>query len=258
MPASRWPSISTDRLSGRRLRSLAFWLALPACLIVLPLALFASDKPKTETTGHPDTRRVQDLVDGLRARLALASSVRVSMVPKNALLFSVEVDKTIRNTYVLRVDEGFVAQLTDEELEAVVAHELGHVWIFTHHPYLQTEQLANQVAMRVVNRSMLEAVYHKVWGAGRNERRRSRASSTSDAAVPRALTGHAVATWSVHSGHSVHPRGIARTAARTRRRTAHVDRGVSRVPSSTILDPLRRTHWEPRAGDIGSGTAAPD
>ena len=166
MPASRWPTISTDRLSARRLRSLAFWLALPACLIVLPLALFASDKPKTEATGHPHTRRVQDLVDGLRARLALASSVRVSMVPKNALLFSVEVDKTIRNTYVLRVDEGSVAQLTDEELEAVVAHELGHISIFTHHPYLQTEQLANQVAMRVVNRSTLEAVYHKVWERG--------------------------------------------------------------------------------------------
>ena len=126
----------------------------------------ASDKPKTETTGHPHSKRVQDLVDGLRARLALASSVRVSMVPKNALLFSVEVDKTIRNTYVLHVDEGFVAQLTDEELEAVVAHELGHVWIFTHHPFLQTEQLANQVAMRVVNRSTLEAVYHKVWEQG--------------------------------------------------------------------------------------------
>ena len=45
----------------------------------------------------------------------------------------------------------------------MVAHELGHVWIYTHHPYLQTEQLANQIAMRVVSRESLDSVYGKVW-----------------------------------------------------------------------------------------------
>jgi hypothetical protein len=44
-----------------------------------------------------------------------------------------------------------------------VAHELGHVWIFTHHPYLQTERLANSIAMRGVTRESLERVYRKVW-----------------------------------------------------------------------------------------------
>jgi Zn-dependent peptidase ImmA (M78 family) len=44
-----------------------------------------------------------------------------------------------------------------------VAHELGHVWIFTHHPYLQTEQLANQIAMRLVARETLEPIYEKLW-----------------------------------------------------------------------------------------------
>ena len=53
--------------------------------------------------------------------------------------------------------------LTREELEAAIAHELGHVWVFTHHPYLQTELLANQVAMRVVGREALIRVYEKVW-----------------------------------------------------------------------------------------------
>ena len=33
----------------------------------------------------------------------------------------------------------------------------------THHPYLQTEQLANQIAMRVVSRESLDSVYGKVW-----------------------------------------------------------------------------------------------
>ena len=48
-------------------------------------------------------------------------------------------------------------------MSAVVAHELGHVWIFTHHPYLQTEQLANQIAMRLVARETLEPIYEKLW-----------------------------------------------------------------------------------------------
>jgi hypothetical protein len=60
-------------------------------------------------------------------------------------------------------DARFLASLHDEELIAIVAHELGHVWIFTHHPYLQTERLANSVAMRVVSRESLERVYVKVW-----------------------------------------------------------------------------------------------
>ncbi len=49
------------------------------------------------------------------------------------------------------------------EVRAVVAHELGHVWMFTHHPYLPTEMLANEVALRVVDRQVLEQVYEKVW-----------------------------------------------------------------------------------------------
>jgi hypothetical protein len=153
---------STDRPNARVTPHLRFALTLPACLILLPLALLASDKPKPETLTR-DRGRVQELVDALRARLGLAASVRAAIVTNNTLLFSVETDKTASNAYVLSVDESFLAQLTDLELEAVVAHELGHVWIFTHHPYLQTEQLANQVAMRIVNRGTLETVYQKVW-----------------------------------------------------------------------------------------------
>lgn len=54
-------------------------------------------------------------------------------------------------------------QLNEDELRAAVAHELGHVWIFSHHPYLHTERLANEIAMRVVSRESLERVYEKLW-----------------------------------------------------------------------------------------------
>jgi hypothetical protein len=53
--------------------------------------------------------------------------------------------------------------LKDDELRAAVAHELGHVWIYTHHPFLQTERLANSVGLRVVDRESFEKMYSKLW-----------------------------------------------------------------------------------------------
>ena len=44
-----------------------------------------------------------------------------------------------------------------------LAHELGHVWIYTHHPFLQTERLANVIGQRVTDRAALERVYLKLW-----------------------------------------------------------------------------------------------
>jgi hypothetical protein len=66
-------------------------------------------------------------------------------------------------TFQMTFEERFLTGLDDDDLKAIVAHELGHVWIFTHHPFLQTERLANTVAMRVVPRASLERVYHKIW-----------------------------------------------------------------------------------------------
>jgi hypothetical protein len=53
--------------------------------------------------------------------------------------------------------------MNDGELDAAVAHEMGHIWIFTHFPYLQTESLANQQALKLVSRSELQKVYEKMW-----------------------------------------------------------------------------------------------
>jgi predicted Zn-dependent protease len=78
----------------------------------------------------------------------------------------VESSKDRDDAFLLTFENGFLDGLDDEELIAVVAHELGHVWIFTHHPYLQTEQLANEIAMRVVSRESLRRVYEKVWERG--------------------------------------------------------------------------------------------
>jgi hypothetical protein len=121
-------------------------------------------------TGHTSTetslitaRRLQGLVDDLKSRLDMPQQVTVALVPENALLVSVETDADRDDAFLLSCEQGFLDGLADDELNAVLAHELGHVWIFTHHPYLQTEQLANRIAMRLVSRESLHRVYAKVW-----------------------------------------------------------------------------------------------
>jgi len=109
-------------------------------------------------------RRVQTVADDFKVRLGLTQAVDVVVVPANTLLLSVEpVENSSLRRFDLRVEEDFIEGLTDVELSAAVAHELGHVWIFTHHPFLQTEQLANDIAMRLVSRDALTSLYDKVW-----------------------------------------------------------------------------------------------
>jgi hypothetical protein len=105
---------------------------------------------------------VQGVVDDFRSRLALSSDVDVLVVAENPLLVSVEPPLEPGSPYRLLFEGRFLDQLTDADIRAVVAHELGHVWIFTHHPYLQTEALANTIAERLVPRVTLDHVYAKV------------------------------------------------------------------------------------------------
>ena len=96
------------------------------------------------------------------AKLTMEDEVAVALVPRNPLMVSVEYTDASTG-FLLSVEEDFINELTQEELEAAIAHELGHVWIFTHHPFLQTKVLANQIAQRLVPRSSLVHVYEKVW-----------------------------------------------------------------------------------------------
>ena len=108
---------------------------------------------------------VQQLVDRGRTRLAIAAPVDVVVVATNARLASVQPRREAPGRFVLSIEARFLGALEPDDLEAVVAHELGHVWIYTHRPYLQTEQLANRIAMRLVSRQRLERVYEQMWNA---------------------------------------------------------------------------------------------
>jgi hypothetical protein len=119
-------------------------------------------KSRTQQRTHT-VRQLQRILDGVRSRLGIERAVTVAIVTKNPHVVSVEPPKTPSGPYVVSIEEAVLALLSEEEIEAALAHEVGHVWVFTHHPYLQTERLANEVAMRVVSRDALVRVYEKVW-----------------------------------------------------------------------------------------------
>lgn len=141
--------------------------ALRVSSVCLLLVLFPRHVVVMEGAGPEPAQgtrsRIQEIVNDFMSRLTLSENVAISVVPKNPLMLSVEFNDT-ETGFLLSLEEDFVNELTDEELRAAIAHELGHVWIFTHHPYLQTEVLANQIAQRLVPRDDLVQVYEKVWG----------------------------------------------------------------------------------------------
>ena len=111
-------------------------------------------------------QRLQAVVDRLRAQLGIPERVNVSVLPQVALVVSVEPPGEHGEPFRLAIEDRFLERLSHEELDAAMAHELGHVWVFTHHPYLQTERLANEIAMQVVTRDSLVSVYHRLWEHG--------------------------------------------------------------------------------------------
>ena len=164
-------SLSGRQTADRAGAAMVCNLCLPACntfpiaaMVVLLLAL-ASATGAAASDEARLAREAQRVVDGLRTRLGITASVAVTLVDRDPRVMSVRASRDVHGTFDLSIDRGFVAGLPAAQLEAALAHELGHVWISTHHPYLQTEQLANRVAMRAVPRARLVEVYRTLWGA---------------------------------------------------------------------------------------------
>jgi hypothetical protein len=169
----RRPQKSRARRITIRLLRLSFLVGLPILLLpaLLPRRVFAKriSGPRTSAASTSALsllareRQLQDLVDSFRTRLMIPDAVVVSIVPENKLVVSVQRLTDHDLGFTVTFEAGFLDSLDADELGAVIAHELGHVWIFTHHPYLQTEELANEIALRVVSRESLDGVYEKVW-----------------------------------------------------------------------------------------------
>lgn len=135
-------------------------LAAITCLVLIP-----TERAASVVAAQPSSAldRIQLLVDELGGELQIEARISARIVAQNPLLVSAEASADVAGSFVIAFEDGFAETLPTDELRAVIAHELGHVWIFTHHPFLQTERLANDVARRVVSRDSLERVYAKVW-----------------------------------------------------------------------------------------------
>ena len=142
------------------------WVALSSTCAFF---LFSLSRSLLAAPAEPSAliiQRVQLVVDRLRSELGIPENVDVAIEPQVALVVSVEAPTDRGEPFRLAIEDQFLERLSAEELDAVLAHELGHVWVFTHHPYLQTEKLANQIAMRVVTRDSLVSMYQKLWEHG--------------------------------------------------------------------------------------------
>ena len=146
----------------------SFWISrgLGPLIVALALATSLASAAECAPASAAAEEKLQSILSDLKARLSISVPVVVAIVPTDPLIMSVKPPDGPKDPFLLSVDAAFLDQLTDDELEAAIAHELGHLWVFTHHPYLQTEELANQIAMRVVSRESLERVYGKVWERG--------------------------------------------------------------------------------------------
>jgi hypothetical protein len=133
---------------------------LPLHLGFIPTESVGWSSRGTERT---EIEVLQDVTDDLRTRLQINERVNVELVEHNPLVMSVETLAGRTGPFVITVDREFIRELNHDESEAALAHELGHVWIYTHRPFLQTERGANDIAMRVISRAAFEPVYEKVW-----------------------------------------------------------------------------------------------
>jgi hypothetical protein len=111
-------------------------------------------------------KRIHAVITELESRLQMPQDIEVSIVPEETRMLSVQRSHDAsgnREFFLISIDRTFLEDLNEDELTTALAHELGHVWIFSHHPYLQTEALANEIAMKAVSRDSLKTLYGKLW-----------------------------------------------------------------------------------------------
>ncbi len=105
----------------------------------------------------------REIVNHLRGELSIRSEVDIVLVKYHPLVFSVEPEDARKQRFRLSMEVDFLLRLDDDELLGALAHEMGHIWIFTHFPSLHTEMLANTIGQRVAPRRSFERIYTKLW-----------------------------------------------------------------------------------------------
>ena len=148
--------------ASARSRLLPFVVAAALCFPFMNTFLHAQDTSQG-AIDREKTRRIANIAEEFCSRLQMTAKIDAIIVDENKYGVSVEPVANQENRYTLSFDRKLLESLTSDELSAAIAHETGHIWIFTHHPFLQTEELANEIAFRVVSRDMMKEVYSKLW-----------------------------------------------------------------------------------------------
>src|SRR4030095_11661918 len=117
-------------------RALRLWISVCVILVVQ-----ASGAQGWNRLQH-NARKIKHIVAGLKKQLNISSEISYEVVAHNDLLVSVERARGRSGAFVISFDADFLAMLDEDELPAAIAHEMGHVWIFTHHPYLHTHAIS--------------------------------------------------------------------------------------------------------------------
>jgi hypothetical protein len=138
-----------------------YLLVLITVALVCP-TLTVRLRAEGSTDGETD-QRISHIAEQLCVRLQMKAKIDVIIADENKFGVSVEPEPDGEGRYALSFDRRLYESFSNDELIAAVAHEMGHVWIYTHHPYLQTEALANEIALRVVSRETMTRVYSKLW-----------------------------------------------------------------------------------------------
>jgi len=154
---------------------------LICCLFLL---VGAGERLSAEGAGEftDKVQTLQAVAEEFRARLEIPGQIEVRIVDQDKRLVSVRRSMERHGLFVLSFDQSFLTALSAEEQRAAIAHELGHVWIFTHHPFLQTEALANRKALQLVSEETLEKVYQKVVHFGGKKQELPRAQTVTPVA----------------------------------------------------------------------------
>lgn len=155
-----------SKIDGWSYPTLRVWIALSIVLVIQANSATERHKP----------RKIKNIIEELKRQMGIPQDIEVALVSKNDLIVSVKPRKERGGVFEMSFERAFLNTLDDAELRAVIAHELGHVWIFTHHPYLQTEALANSIAYKAVKTETMDRVYEKV-------RSRTRVASNLSASV---------------------------------------------------------------------------
>src|SRR5689334_13483228 len=140
-------------------------VALRVLVLVACLFFQASDAGAFSPKTPPGVRspKLDEIASGIATTLSIGRRVEVLVVMRNDLVVSVEPLPVPDEGYRVVFDQRFFDRLNEDEINAALAHEIGHVWIYSHFPYLQTEALANEIALKVTPRKTMESLYDKLW-----------------------------------------------------------------------------------------------